>query len=189
MILTPVLSPIVTQISLLKRSVITNVDWLPRYPGCFFSSDDCYANLHNNVTYKDCTPANYANSLSRHKCTVWDFNISRWANVQVGVDAAGEAILSVYVKPKNSKKHTKNRPFECVPVYRQTLEALESDDDQNVPPPPTPPESPGKSRAIPNLKFLIDRNKPLKETLEEIVDSYGIVFNEVDLVSELSDFL
>lgn len=176
--------PPVTNITLAKRSVLTKVDWLPRYPGYFCSSDDCYSNLHNNVTYKDCTPSAYANSLSRHKSTVWDFNISSWANVQIGVDAAGEAILDVYVKPKNSKKHTKTRPFECVPAYRQTLEALDPSDlpeptEQAVEQQSTPDEN----RAAPNLNYLIDSSRPMKATLDEMLDSYGIVFNEVDLVS------
>lgn len=100
--------------------------------------------------------------------------------MQVGVDAAGEAIASVYVKPKNSKKHTKTRPFECVPIYRQTLKALDGS-DKELPPPPV--SETDHEKTMPNVNFLIDGRRLVKATLEEFVDSYGIVFNEVDLVS------
>ena len=158
--------------------MITNIEWIPKYPGCFFSCDDCYSNLHNNVIYKDCTLSNYINSLSRHKSCVWDFNISSWANVQVGVDAAGEVILSVYVKPKNGKKYNKTRPYECLPIYRLTYESLDGEEERAK-----------KVKGKRTINYLIDSDKPIKNTFEEMIDSYGLIFNEIDLVCLFIEFI
>lgn len=137
--------------------------------------------------FKNCTPINYSNSLTRHKSCVWDFNISNWSNVEVGVDSAGEAVLSVFVTPRDGKKYNKSRPFECLPVYRLTYESLddtekELDNDQQ--------NSNQERSNVKNaqINYLIDSNKPLKTTIDEMVNSYGLVFNEIDLVNYDSIF-
>lgn len=96
----------------------------------------------------------------------------------MGVDASGETILSVYVKPKNGKKYSKTRPYECLPVYRLTYESLNGDEQVS-----NTPNVINKGKIITNINYLIDQEKPVKRTLDEMVDSYGLVFNDIDLVS------
>lgn len=160
--------------------MITNVHWSPKYVGCYYSSDDCYSNLHNNVNFRDLTSSNFTNSLSRHKSCVWDFDISSWTNTEAGVDASGEAILSIYVRPKNGKKYIKTRPFECLPIYRLTYESLTEGEEMNQ-----SQSVINKGKVTTKINYLIDIEKPVKRTLDDMINSYGLVFNDVDLVSSI----
>lgn len=144
----------------------------------FLSFDDCYSNLHNNVQFRDCTLSNFSNSLTRHKSCVWDFEISQWANVQIGADQSGEVVISTYVRPRNGKKYNKQRPYECLPLYRTTYESL---DDYEAPENTTT----RRGKFSFNINYLIDQKKPVKSTLDEMIDSYGLVFNDIDLVSAI----
>ncbi|XP_076349748.1 general transcription factor 3C polypeptide 2-like [Tachypleus tridentatus] len=123
-------------LSVLKRGLHRDLDWVSHWCGIFVCIDECF-NLNKTQTfYKECGYFNYIlRVISAHNSTVWKVAVSDWLNVEASCDDAGEVVGTVLcqlMKNVDSLKYICHRRF---PIYRIELECLEprKSDDQPTP--------------------------------------------------------